>query len=57
MKKRLFEFLQDAYKNEEQMRADREGLKGAIKEGACTLSEWKPDSVFGRAKTSSTERP
>lgn len=56
MKRRLFEFLRDAYKNEEQMQADREHLKEAIEEGACTLSEWKPYSVVGRAKTSSAER-
>ena len=42
MKKRLFEFLQEAYKNEEQMRADKNRLKEAIKTGCCTLSESKP---------------
>ena len=49
-KKRLFEFLRDAYKNEEQMQADRERLRGAIKEGACTVSEWRPYSAVARAK-------
>src|SRR5581483_9243473 len=41
-KKRLFEFLQQAYKNEQQLQADRRRLKGAIQQGACTVSEWKP---------------
>ena len=46
-KKRLFEFLQDAYKNEELLHADRKRLKEAIEAGACTVGEWKPYSVFG----------
>jgi ArsR family transcriptional regulator len=55
-KRRLFEFLRDAYRNEEQMQIDRERLKEAIKEGACTLSEWKPFSVVGRAKIAPASR-
>jgi len=47
MKKRLFEFLQDAYKNEAQLGADRKRLKEAIEAGSCTLSEWKPYSTVG----------
>lgn len=42
MKKRLFEFLQDAYRDEAQLGADRKRLKQAIEAGSCTLSEWKP---------------
>lgn len=55
-KKRLFEFLQDAYKNEEQMQADRRRLKEAMEEGACTLSEWKSLSAAGRAKLAPASR-
>jgi len=51
-KKRLFEFLQDAYKNEEQLQEDIARLKEAIKEGSCTVSEWKPYSAIGSARPS-----
>ncbi|HYL86818.1 MAG TPA: metalloregulator ArsR/SmtB family transcription factor [Candidatus Angelobacter sp.] len=49
-KKRLFEFLQDAYKNEEQLQVDRKRLKEAIEAGSCTLGEWKPYSAIGGTK-------
>jgi ArsR family transcriptional regulator, arsenate/arsenite/antimonite-responsive transcriptional repressor len=55
-KKRLFEFLQDAYKNEEQLQEDTTRLKDAIKEGSCTVSEWKPYSVIGSARQSQGSR-
>ncbi len=40
-KKRLFEFLQDAYKNEGQLQRDTDNLREAIREGSCTVSGWK----------------
>ena len=49
-KKRLFEFLQDAYKNEEQLQADKKRLGEAIQAGSCTLGEWKPNSAAGGTK-------
>lgn len=52
IKKRLFEFLQDADKNEEQLQQDTSRLKEAIREGACTVSEWKPYSAVGSARLS-----
>lgn len=55
-KKRLFEFLHDAYKNEEQMQADRKRLQEAIEEGACTRSEWKSLPAAGRAKLAPASR-
>jgi len=55
-KKRLFEFLQDAYKNEEQLQEDIARLKEAIKEGSCTVSEWKPYSAIGSARPSQAGR-
>ena len=50
MKKRLFEFLRHAYKNEDQLRADEKRLKEAIEGGSCTVSEWKPYSAIGGSK-------
>ncbi len=50
MKRRLFEFLQDAYKTEDQFLADRKRLKEAIEAGACTVGEWKPFSALGGIK-------
>jgi ArsR family transcriptional regulator len=55
-KKRLFEFLQDAYKDEEQLREDIAGLREAIKEGSCTVSEWKPYSAIRGARPSQGSR-
>lgn len=49
-KRRLFEFLQDAYKNEEQLQADKKRLEEAIEAGSCTVSESKPYSAAARAK-------
>lgn len=49
-RKRLFEFLQDAYKNEEQLQDDIARLREAIKEGSCTVSAWKPYSAIGGAR-------
>lgn len=56
MKKRIFEFLQDAYKNETQLAADKKRLREAIEAGSCTLSEWKPYSAMGCAKPIHTSR-
>jgi len=50
IKKRLFEFLQDAYKNEDQLQADKKRLKEAIEAGSCTVAEWKPYSAVGGLK-------
>lgn len=55
-KKRLFEFLQDAYKNEEQLQADKKRLKEAIEAGSCTLGEWKPYSAVGGTKSLQANR-
>ena len=56
MKKRLFEFLQLAYKDEEQLRADKKRLKEAIEAGSCTVGEWKPYSAVSRTKAASANR-
>ena len=49
-KKRLFEFLQETYKNEDQLQSDTRRLKEAIREGSCTVSEWKPYSAIGAGR-------
>jgi ArsR family transcriptional regulator len=50
LKKKVFEFLQDTYKSEEQLQDDTRRLKEAIQEGSCTVSEWKPYSAVGGRK-------
>jgi ArsR family transcriptional regulator, arsenate/arsenite/antimonite-responsive transcriptional repressor len=50
-KKKLFAFLQDAYRNQEDLHEDTARLREAIRDGCCTVSEWKPYSVIGRART------
>jgi len=55
-KKRLFVFLQGAYKNEEQLQADKKRLREAIESGSCTLSEWRPYSAVGGTKTMQANR-
>ena len=56
LRKRLFEFLQDAYKTEDQLREDTRRLKEAIQEGSCTISEWKPYSAVAAGKPLQTNR-
>jgi len=55
-RKRLFEFLQDAYKSEEQLHEDTARLKEAIRDGSCTVSEWKPYSAISNARTAQGKR-
>jgi ArsR family transcriptional regulator len=56
VKKRLFEFLQEAYRDEEQFQADRKRLKEAINAGSCTVAEWKPYSALGGTKAAHASR-
>jgi ArsR family transcriptional regulator, arsenate/arsenite/antimonite-responsive transcriptional repressor len=55
-KRRLFEFLQDAYKDDEQLRKDIAGLREAIKDGSCTVSEWRPYSAIRGARSAQGSR-
>ena len=55
-KKKIFEFLQDAYKSEDQLKDDTRRLKEAIQGGSCTVSEWKPYSAVGAGKPLPTSR-
>jgi len=56
LKKKLFEFLQNAYRDEERLQEDTRRLQEAIQEGSCTISEWKPYSAVGKRKPSQTSR-
>jgi hypothetical protein len=38
----LFEYLVMAFAKNKVLKADMKKLREAIKEGACTVSEWKP---------------
>jgi ArsR family transcriptional regulator len=49
-RKQLFEFLRDAFKDDQTLLADVRRLKHAVKLGACTLSEWKPYAAIKAAK-------
>jgi len=55
-KKQLFEFLRSAYKSEDQLQDDVARLREAIKEGSCTVSEWKPYSAIRSARASQGSR-
>ena len=55
-KKRLFEVLQAACKDEEQLQADTGRLKQAIENGSCTVSDWKPYAGINIAKATHTHR-
>ncbi|MFY9645861.1 MAG: metalloregulator ArsR/SmtB family transcription factor [Terriglobales bacterium] len=57
LKKKVFEFLQDTYKSEEQLHDDTTRLKEAIQDGSCTVSEWKPYSAVGAGKPVPANRP
>jgi hypothetical protein len=47
--KLLFKYLQSAFKRDKLFAADLKQLKDAIKEGACTVSELRPDSLSARS--------
>lgn len=56
-KKKLFEVLRDANRNEDQLREDTRRLKEAIQEGSCTISEWKPYSAVDTRKPLQPQPP
>jgi ArsR family transcriptional regulator len=47
--KLLFQFLRDAFKNQEELQQDTKRLKDAIAAGSCTVGEWKPYSGVAKA--------
>ncbi len=46
----LFEYLVMAFAKDKVLKADMRKLRGAIKNGSCTVSEWKPLSGLVSAK-------
>jgi ArsR family transcriptional regulator, arsenate/arsenite/antimonite-responsive transcriptional repressor len=56
MRKQLFEFLRSAFKGDESFKQDVEGLKHAIRGGACTVSEWQPYAALTRPQTTTESR-
>ena len=52
-KKVLFEFLQPILKAEESFHRDTELLKLAVRDGACTLSEFRPYAAVTKQRASS----
>ena len=49
-KKYLFEFLQQAFKNEEPFQNDSRKLREGIQHGSCTRTEWRPYAALNRSK-------
>ena len=47
----LFDFLRQAFGDEQQLQRDTERLKDAIAAGSCTVSEWKPYSALPKPRT------
>jgi ArsR family transcriptional regulator len=56
IRKHLFEFLQQAFKNEELFEEDTRKLSAAIQGGSCTRTEWRPYAALHRARTSNAAR-
>lgn len=52
----LFDYLRAAFRDEPQLTEDMEKLKESIKEGACTVSDWRPYSALSKSKNSSSAR-
>ena len=50
-KRLLFDFLRQAFGNQEQLLGDTARLRHAIAAGSCTVSEWKPYSALGRPRS------
>jgi ArsR family transcriptional regulator len=51
MKRLLFEYLRQAFADQQQLRRDTERLKSAVAAGSCTLGEWRPYSALARPRT------
>jgi ArsR family transcriptional regulator len=49
-RKYLFDFLRQAFKNEEPFEDDTRQLKQAIQHGACTRTEWRPYAALHRSR-------
>lgn len=47
----LFQYLAQAFASDKRLKADMKKLRDAIKNGSCTVSEWKPMSGLAAVKT------
>ncbi len=47
--KLLFQFLREAFRDEDELQRDTARLKDAIAAGSCTVGEWKPYSGVKKA--------
>jgi len=55
-RKLLFEYLRNAFRYEPVLTEDMEKLKEGIRDGACTVSEWRPYSALAKPKVSNGAR-
>lgn len=55
-RKLLFEFLQLAFQNDDALREDRDRLRHAVRDGSCTLGEWRPLFPAGRLRATVSAR-
>lgn len=47
----LFQYLAQAFASDKKLKADMKNLRDAIKNGSCTISEWKPMSGLAAVKS------
>ena len=52
----LFEFLRNAFRDSQLLQQDVGRLKHAIRGGACTVSEWRPYSGLAQLKPTSASQ-
>lgn len=52
IQKLLFQFLREAFKDQEELQRDTRRLKDAIAAGCCTVNEWKPYSGVAKVVSS-----
>jgi ArsR family transcriptional regulator, arsenate/arsenite/antimonite-responsive transcriptional repressor len=53
-KKHLFDFLREAFKDEQPFGEDTRKLREAIQHGSCTRTEWRPYAALVRGKQGAT---
>ncbi len=56
-KKHLFDFLRQAFKDEEVFEEDTRRLKQAIQHGSCTRTEWRPYAALHPTKPGAAAQP
>ncbi len=56
VRKSLFDFLRDAFRDAKTLAEDSRKLKKAIEKGSCTASEWRPYAALQRQKAAPPSR-